>query len=259
MSLNPLVVIDTAFRINPAATRIAVGGGVVVMLAIALKEASGDQGTGDISSTLLPLLGTVLVSSIIILLLQNLPAMVLRVGSTAIVLLLVIYLGAIFLQAITGNGIPQFAPAHCIASFGLSKECRITSPAAAGSIPGATAVAVSVPQASSTVAAEISIPRELTVFIQFAGFTRERVVSLAQSLRGDGWNVPAAERGGERLGAAAGLNEIRYFHADDEAVARKLASSVASFLKRPVQVKSLSGTTYSNASPGKHLEVWISE
>lgn len=97
-------------------------------------------------------------------------------------------------------------------------------------------------------------PGDTTVFIQFAGFNREAVIALATQLDRD-WKIPAPDKGGERLKAAAGLNEVRFGPKIDEPLANRLADAVLAngiVSKRP-KVRSFPKITKGN------LEIWISQ
>jgi hypothetical protein len=63
------------------------------------------------------------------------------------------------------------------------------------------------------------------VYIQFAGYTRDNVNGLADSLAELGWNTQPTER----IATASGLNEVRYGpeHPEDEAAARLLAADLS--------------------------------
>ena len=95
---------------------------------------------------------------------------------------------------------------------------------------------------------------EYTVWIQFAGsLRREQMIDLGRQIAAN-WTVPGANRGGERIGAAAGLNEIRFGPSSDEAAARLLAVEVA-------QTSIVSGRPSIRRVPSippKSLELWIS-
>jgi hypothetical protein len=95
---------------------------------------------------------------------------------------------------------------------------------------------------------------EYTVWIQFAGsLRREQMIDLGRQLAAN-WTVPGANRGGERIEAAAGLNEIRFGPSSDEAAARLLAVEVA-------QTSIVSGRRSIRRVPSirpKSLELWIS-
>jgi hypothetical protein len=93
------------------------------------------------------------------------------------------------------------------------------------------------------------------VFVQFAGaLSRDDVRAMMRRLSEAGWSVQGVEGGGERTPAAAGLREVRYSAAADEAAAKALARAVqaSSLVSRPIVTK-LSGEAEKGA-----LEVWIS-
>lgn len=79
------------------------------------------------------------------------------------------------------------------------------------------AIAVEIAQATD------ANPRmHATVYVQFAGGRREDIQLISKYLLDAGWTVP----GEERLGAAAGKREVRYFHDSDAATADLLAEDV---------------------------------
>jgi hypothetical protein len=70
--------------------------------------------------------------------------------------------------------------------------------------------------------------------------------------------VEGADRGGERVSAAAGLNEVRYFNAGDAALAAALAQAVGTADPgKQVTLQDLSASRYGKSTPGL-LEVWVS-
>jgi len=90
------------------------------------------------------------------------------------------------------------------------------------------------------------------VFIQFAGLTRESIKELNAALKKSGWKVQSDS--GERILAAAGLNEVRYRNSGDKDSAEALANAITAsrLTTAPVTIKQLS-----IIGPGS-LEVWIS-
>lgn len=90
----------------------------------------------------------------------------------------------------------------------------------------------------------------ITVYLQFAGMTREAAVAVGQGLRSLGWAVP----GEERTSAAARRNEIRYGDPADADAARLLAADL--------RAEGLAQVTAVKRHPGikTHiLEIWISQ
>lgn len=94
------------------------------------------------------------------------------------------------------------------------------------------------------------LPSDYTVDLQFAGFPRAKVKAISAGLKELGWNV----RGEERLGTAAGKNEVRYGDPADEKAAMQLAADLGSRTTgkpaRTLRVASI--------RPSR-LEIWISE
>lgn len=97
-----------------------------------------------------------------------------------------------------------------------------------------------------------------TVFVQFAGGRRKDIEAVSSALKKEGWVIP----GEERIGDAAGLHEIRYFHDDDRAAAEMLqkdyndALVAAGFKQTQVQVKEQT-TQVKNLPARGVLEVWL--
>lgn len=105
-------------------------------------------------------------------------------------------------------------------------------------------------------------PAENRVFVQFAGaVAREDVAAASRALLDAGWDVPNAERGGERTASAAGLNEIRYFNAGDANAALELARSFAgsaSWVTPDMfKIRDLSGAGFS-PQVTHQFEIWTS-
>lgn len=89
------------------------------------------------------------------------------------------------------------------------------------------------------------------VYIQFAGFPRERVTALNKVLRNAGWNTQSTS--GERTSIATGLNQVRY-SGDNLRAAEELATAINAARGTP-------GVTKVKPLPiinGNVLEVWIS-
>lgn len=122
-------------------------------------------------------------------------------------------------------------------------------------------------QQSATIDAKVEIPPKIAaptpapgvdvskyrVYIQFAGLiTREAVASLNASLRGGGWQAQGGS--GERLTAAAGLNEVRYGADTDRDAAQQLASAVSA---TNISSATVSIRFVPSIKPGV-LELWIS-
>ncbi|MER9722580.1 MULTISPECIES: DNA/RNA non-specific endonuclease [unclassified Mesorhizobium] len=94
-------------------------------------------------------------------------------------------------------------------------------------------------------------PSTQTVYVQFAGMTREDAQALSAKMRALGWGIP--NPGEERVEAAAGKNEVRYNPYND--ADRRAAELLAADLTAAGQ------TVTARAVPviGAHtLEIWIS-
>lgn len=101
------------------------------------------------------------------------------------------------------------------------------------------------------------------VFIHFAGaINRQDIVATAATLVDAGWTVPWADNGGERLTVAVGLNEIRYFNADDaqaaEELARQFAEAADWVSLETLKLRDLSGAGLSPKFEHQ-FEIWTSD
>ncbi len=96
-----------------------------------------------------------------------------------------------------------------------------------------------------------------TVFVQFAGGSREDIKLVSNLLRERNWTVP----GEERIGTAAGKHEIRYFYASDRLAAELLRDDYNQALKDAglnVLVTVPDMATSVKRLPGRGvLEVWL--
>ncbi len=81
------------------------------------------------------------------------------------------------------------------------------------------AVISSVITETSDVEKKLKERNKITVFFQFAGAPRHQAEELSLQLKQMGYTVP----GEDRESGAAGKHEVRYFHAQDEDAAEKLA------------------------------------
>jgi hypothetical protein len=95
-------------------------------------------------------------------------------------------------------------------------------------------------------------PSENTIYVQFAGASREAVEDMIANLRHSGWKILGNP---ERLSSAAGLNEVRYGRSADRDAAEALADALtrAKFSSAPVVAK------FVRVVRPKVLEVWISQ
>lgn len=288
MPLDPFKAIEKTLGINPRAAKIVAGGFLVMIVGISAYQLAGDR-----TVTLWQMLAALVGLMVLMIILSNLPVAVGRLCGWVVGLCFAVWACALTGQVVADDRLP-FAPSKCLAYMGFAESCgrsrgstgssvapdavisaetgdsEVVTPTEGGQTAVTRELSVGesepppvVADAASTVVAEVAPPPlELgaaRVFVQFAGFNRDDVVVLAQALSGEGWQVEAADKGGERTGAADGLNEVRYFRADDRTLAEALALSVSAGLKGqpPIVVKDLSGTKFGQGEPGL-LEVWIS-
>lgn len=249
--------IETSLGINRQATRIAVGGFIVMALAIGLVQFADDD-----SLTFWQLLVGLLGLMVLMMALTQLPLLARRVVGWVLTACFSFVAITATGQAITFNACPRLASATCILSFHMAASCAISRPGAAEVVTGA----VDRGEPGTLFAGGIVVTgitflqaTDERVFIQFAGYKRGWVVGVAEKLAEAGWRIEGGDRGGERIAAAAGLNEVRYFHSADAERAAALAEAVAAAAPGTVAtVVDLSGSTYGQTQPGL-LEVWISE
>lgn len=106
---------------------------------------------------------------------------------------------------------------------------------------------------------EIQAPKTLaTVYLQFAGGARARAQRLSELLAASGFLMP----GEERHAGAAGLREVRYYHAEDAEAAKKLGEATDQALKelgasaRATTVRDLTNWSGQKPKPGV-IELWV--
>ncbi len=99
-----------------------------------------------------------------------------------------------------------------------------------------------------------------TVYVQFAGGKRSDIQLVSEVLRKEGWRIPSEER----VGAAAGKSEIRYYHESDKGAADLLAAnltdavvSIESTAVKKVAVKKLNANDFATPPVKGILEVWL--
>lgn len=98
-----------------------------------------------------------------------------------------------------------------------------------------------------------------TVYFHFATAMRGQVEAVSKQLKDMGYAIP----GEERLDAAQGKREVRYFYPQDEIAARKLAQDTGRALQAaghpstpPIAVKSLTDFAGKKNAPGV-VELWL--
>lgn len=257
MALDPISAIQTSLGINRPATVLTIGGFVVMAAVIGIMQLLDDD-----ALTFWQLLVGLLGLMVIMMVLTVLPLLARRaIGWVLTACFSFIAITATG-QAITFNACPRLASATCILSFHMAASCAVSRPGAGGLVTGALDQ-----HDPGTVFASGVVLRNITfvqgteerVFIQFAGYKRGWVVDLAGRLAEAGWRVEGGDRGGERIAAAAGLNEVRYFNPADAERAKALAEAVAAAAPgTEATVVDLSASKYGQSRPGL-LEVWVSQ
>lgn len=253
--------IEMSLGINRQAAKIAVGGFVVMALAIGLVQLADDD-----TLTFWRLLVALVALMVFMLVITQLPLLARRLLAWVVALCFASTMITATVQSVTENRFrPPLALASCIISFYFADSCQ-SSPAAfsnagAGLIGAAFAqdssTSEAVPAITGTALAEAQAQARL--FIQFADYQRGDVVKLAMMLAEAGWKVEGGDRGGERVTTASGLNEVRFFNPTDAGLAAALAETVrATNPGKTFKVQDLSASRYGKAEPGL-LELWISE
>jgi uncharacterized protein YoxC len=113
--------------------------------------------------------------------------------------------------------------------------------------------------AQSTYDKVASIQVQPTVWFQFAGGSRAQAEEFSRTLEAKRYILP----GEERVGAAAGKREVRFFYPDDAETARRLAADTGEVMRSlgynpqpQVQVRSL--TDYAGKKPKQGvMELWL--
>lgn len=249
--------IELSLGINRQATKIAIGGFVVMALAIGLVQLADDD-----SLTFWQLLVGLLGLMVVMLALTQLPLLARRVIGWVLTACFSFMAITATGQAITFNACPRLASATCILSFHMASSCAISRPRAGEVVTGA----VDGPDPGTVFTAGVVLTgitfvqaTDERVFIQFAGYKRGWVVGVAEKLAAAGWHIEGGDRGGERISAATGLNEIRYFNPADADRAQALADALA--VAAPgttATLVDLSQGRYAQPGPGL-LEIWISD
>jgi hypothetical protein len=156
-------------------------------------------------------------------------------------------------------------PASIVANTDLLQRLNAQVDALARQLDALSA-GTTVAQATRTVVEQSrSIANEIaasqarnTVFVQFAGFTREAADTLRERLAASGYIVPP----GERIASAAARFEVRFFHEADKTAAERLAIAATAAAKaavpgeaRTAEAKSLVSFAGQKPRPGT-LELW---
>ncbi len=282
MAIDPSALFATALNIDPKRTKFLYFGFLVLALSIYLANYLVDA---NIPFWSIPIY--LMVFSVIIGALAQIDGMLKHVLSWGVVLLFIGWLSVLMLQVATQSFYaPPLATALCLvdpfqdrcgfnaAAAGYTRTNQASSKAPGQSSQNTNpsngpdvliqaAFPVTHAHASKlrpTMVDEVR-PDDNQVFIQFAVLARQDVVGLATKLVGLGWQVQGADSGGERLAAADGLMEVRYFYAGDQPRANLLAQTVSSLRpgNPPVSVQDLSATGLARNVPPGHFEIWMSK
>lgn len=252
--------IELSLGINRQATVIALGGFVVMALAIGLVQLADDD-----TLTFWRLLVAQVALMVFMLIITQLPLLARRLLAWVVALCFAATMVTATIQSVTENRFrPPLALASCIISFYFAESCQSSPAQVSAAGPGLfgaafaqEATAATAPALTGDALAEAQ--KQARLFIQFAGYERAEVVKLAGFLSSSGWRVEGGDRGGERVGTAAGLNEVRYFNPSDAGLAAALAATLQEVNPgKVIGVQDLSATSYGKAAPGL-LEIWVSQ
>lgn len=259
MSMDPIKTFESALKINRPAAVFLVGGFLVLALAAALGNSFKDSGL-----TFWHIPGALVGFSVLVAILARLHGALATLVCWTLVGLGLIWAVAVTAQIIFGNTLP-YAKLECLTGFWKPGACSV-SPI---EVPQGEATVVTPDAGLQPAEAEdtalpptpaVDVDRGTAVtYIQFAGFDRDKVKDIARRLVDLGWAVQGAEQGGERFDHAAGLNEVRFFHPDDQMRAEVLAHELSDAMGgTSVRVLDVSQSSWAKDSPG-HLEIWISQ
>jgi hypothetical protein len=259
MSLDPISAIQTSLGINRTATVLTIGGFVVMAAAIGLLQMADDD-----RLTFWQLLVGLGVVIVVMMALTQLPVLARRAIGWVLTACFSFIAVTATIQTVTNNAVPMLGSATCILSFHLAADCVVSPSGAAAAEPSAM-LEPGTPFGDGLVLRNIAFVQgdapapDERVFIQFAAYPRKSIIDLASALVAAGWRVEGADRGGERIAGAEGLNEVRYFHAEDAQRAAALAAKAGEWAGgRQFAVVDLSTGTYGQPKRGL-LEIWISE
>jgi len=121
MSLNPYKAIETTLGVNKTAAKIAIGGWIVVTLAISLKQYLDDD-----TVTFWQMLVALVALILLMMLLSELPRLVARGMVSFMCVLFAVWSTAGVTQVVTNNGLTFLGHYRCIFSLGFSEGCDVT-------------------------------------------------------------------------------------------------------------------------------------
>lgn len=246
--LSPVAAFEKLYGMDKDAARFLAGGiGVFAAAAIVLSFGI------DIRTMLLVGFYVVGLALLMVVVVQ-LPKVLRMLLGTFLTMLIIAVVTLFFVSAVTEPPWPKAT--YCLAQFWV--PCNQAAAAVAARNSESIDAKVNVPDAipvdngsAKSNGAALAMPK--TVYIQFAGLiTRESVTKLNASLRRGGWQVEGSS--GERIGSAAGLNEVRYSPEDSADAARALAEAVSAtgISSGPLSIRPMA------AVPRGTMELWIS-
>lgn len=239
--MSPVQVLERLLSVNPAAARIILAGIAVFAGAAIVLSFKIDTDTALIVG------GYVLVFGVLVTLLGNISsdALLMKVLGWGVVFILLVLTAAFSYAAVVQDPSP-IKSTPCLVRFWA--DCKTVEDAVAQR----TEADVKVKDLSPTSLPTTIDRSKFKIWIQFAGYRRDDIVTAAKSLQDAGWQISNPSKGGERLGNAANLAEVR-FHSNAEKPAAQLLASEVSKTGIKAGVKAVQSA---KIAPNT-LEVWI--
>ena len=254
MSIDPIALFETALKLSRRSSAFLFFGFLLIALSAYLASVVQDSGIPFWSIPVALLIFCVVVGS-----LAQMSGMLKTLLSWALVLVFFGWLCVLIAQILTQSRFtPPLASAACLIKP-LDAQCGAIQ---ASALPANAPPAIEVPAKPAVTALlkPVVEPGDNLVYVQFGVLTRQVVIDLSAQLVTLGWKVAGAASGGERLSAADGLMEVRYFHTEDAPRAALLAKTVTDLRRSTpaVALRDLSGTSLAKSSKPGQFEIWIS-
>jgi len=239
--MNPVQILEKLLVVNPSAAKIILAGVAVFAAAAIVLSFNVDRDTALIIGAY------VLVFGVIVTLLSKISsdALLMRILGWGVVILLLLLMVAFSYAAVVKDPAP-IKPTPCLVRFWA--DCLGVEDAVAQRTEGEVAVKDLPPGPLVTTIAR----SKFNVWIQFAGYRRDDIVTAAKALQDAGWNVAEPTKGGQRIGSAANLAEVRFRSDAEKSAAELLAIELSKTgIKKGVKAVQVSGVE------ANRLEVWV--
>jgi hypothetical protein len=265
LAFTPVAALTKLYSIEPNSAKVLTAG-------MALFAAAGIVSAGHVDIATMGLVGLYVVAlGLLLIVVANLPALLRVMLGSFVVVMIMTMIATVFAASVTEPSWPK--PSYCLVKFWLPcvrveeayAERNARSLDAGVDVAAAATVSRVVIRPPTVNGGDRSLPRlrvtrsapvpvsSRAVFIHFAGsITRDSITELNSTLRGVGWNMQG--RSGERIEAAAGLNELRYGQQGDREAAALLAAAVSrtGIAAAPVVPRFMA------VIGPKNMELWIS-